>query len=79
MDSPAGIFPSVLSQDLCLSCALCLGHYFSMAGTSFFPLSQQAAVSPPQRGLPAKNLSFAIVTTVLIFPLTLVIEINLLF
>lgn len=40
MDSPAGIFPSVLSQDLHMSCALCLGHSLSMAGTSSHCLSR---------------------------------------
>lgn len=76
MVSPAGIFPSVLPQDLCTNRALCLEHSFSMAGVSSFSTSPWAAVLPSQRGYPAKVV-FASVTPVLLFSLTSVIEINL--
>ena len=67
MVSLAGIFPSVLLQGRCMSCAPCLGCSFSMAGSSSFSMSH-CWLQCHLREASWLKLSFASLTPVLFLP-----------
>lgn len=66
MVSPAGILPSVLSQDLCPSCALCLEHCFH--DWLLFLLNLYWLYCHLLTEASRLKSSFAIVTSVPLFP-----------